>query len=73
MQLKRKLQSKLATCARSCSEAHFVSLSSIQRGKDEYKLAATSDGGDKKGKKGKGEKDMDDLKKEVDLVSTQKT
>lgn len=39
-----------------------------QRGKEEYKLAATSDGKDKKGKK-KGEKDMDDLKKEVDLVS----
>lgn len=41
---------------------------STQRGKEEYKLAATSDGKDKKGKK-KGEKDMDDLKKEVDLVS----
>lgn len=43
----------------------------MQRGKEEYKLAATSDGKEKKGKKGKGDKDMDDLKKEVDLVSTQ--
>lgn len=40
-----------------------------QRGKEEYKLAATSDG-NTKAKKGKGQKDMDDLKKEVDLVST---
>ncbi|TMS11618.1 Sodium/potassium-transporting ATPase subunit alpha-1 [Larimichthys crocea] len=39
----------------------------LGRGKEEYKLAATSDGKDKKGKKGKNEKDMDDLKKEVDL------
>lgn len=46
----------------------FFLLLSTQRGKDEYKLAATSDGKEKKGKK-KGEKDMDDLKKEVDLVS----
>lgn len=43
----------------------------MQRGKEEYKLAATSDGKEKKGKKGKADKDMDDLKKEVDLVSTQ--
>lgn len=44
----------------------------MQRGKEEYKLAATSDGKEKKKKKGKkGEKDMDELKKEVDLVSTQ--
>lgn len=43
----------------------------MQRGKEEYKLAATSDGKEKKGKKGKGDKDMEDLKKEVDLVSTQ--
>lgn len=48
----------------------LFSLLSTQRGKDEYKLAATSDGKDKKGKK-KGDKDMDDLKKEVDLVSQQ--
>lgn len=48
---------------------------SIQRGKEEYKLAATSDGKEKKSKKGKGkgdkDKDMDELKKEVDLVSKQ--
>lgn len=41
-------------------------MSSIQRGKEEYKLAATSDG---MGKKDKAKKDMDELKKEVDLVS----
>lgn len=36
---------------------------------DKYKLAATSEDGGKKKKKGKKEeKDMDDLKKEVDLV-----
>lgn len=50
-------------------KAHWFLLSSIQRGKEEYKLAATSDGGHKKGKKGKEKKNMDDLKKEVDLVS----
>lgn len=44
-----------------------------QRGKEEYKLAATSDGDTKKAKKGKGQKDMDDLKKEVDLVSRRTT
>lgn len=43
----------------------------MQRGKEEYKLAATSDGKEKKKKGKKGEKDMDELKKEVDLVSTQ--
>lgn len=59
---------KLESC---CSEAHVFLLSSIQRGKDEYKLAPTSDGGRKKSKKEKGKKDMEELKKEVDLVSTQ--
>lgn len=40
-----------------------------QKGSDKYKLAATSENGEKKKKKGKKqEKDMDDLKKEVDLV-----
>ncbi|XP_078100168.1 sodium/potassium-transporting ATPase subunit alpha-1-like [Sander vitreus] len=39
----------------------------LGRGKDEYKLAATSDGGDKKTKKDQTKRDMDDLKKEVDL------
>lgn len=59
-----------ATCAPS--EAHFFfCLFCSQRGKEEYKLAATSDGHAKKAKKGKGQKDMDDLKKEVDLVSRQ--
>uniref|UniRef100_A0A3Q4GI80 Sodium/potassium-transporting ATPase subunit alpha n=1 Tax=Neolamprologus brichardi TaxID=32507 RepID=A0A3Q4GI80_NEOBR len=41
--------------------------SSLQKGKDEYKLAATSEDGGKKDKKAKAKKDMDDLKKEVDL------
>lgn len=51
---------------------YFASLFPIQKGKDEYKLAPTTDGGEKKGKKGKGnKKNMDDLKKEVDLVSKQ--
>lgn len=69
---KRELQSSHGTCAKSHSEAYFVLPSSIQRGKEEYKLAPTSDGKEKKSKKkGKGEKDMDELKKEVDLVSTQ--
>ena len=72
LQFKRKPQSKLATCAQSFSEYYFVLLSSIQRGKDEYKLAASSDGGDKKTKKDQAKRDMDDLKKEVDLVSTHK-
>lgn len=40
-----------------------------QKGSDKYKLAATSEDGEKKKKKGKKqEKDMDELKKEVDLV-----
>uniref|UniRef100_A0AAQ4Q9A5 Sodium/potassium-transporting ATPase subunit alpha n=1 Tax=Gasterosteus aculeatus aculeatus TaxID=481459 RepID=A0AAQ4Q9A5_GASAC len=39
----------------------------LGRGKDEYKLAPTSDGGRKKSKKEKGKKDMEELKKEVDL------
>ncbi|KAK7893480.1 hypothetical protein WMY93_022632 [Mugilogobius chulae] len=40
----------------------------LGRGKDEYKLAATSDNDkSKKAKKAKEKKDMDDLKKEVDL------
>lgn len=70
-QQKGKLQGNLPTCAHSHSGTHFVSLSSIQKGRDEYKLAATSDDGVKKAKKGKGDKkDMDELKKEVDLVST---
>lgn len=72
VQQDRKLQSSPPTCVQCYSEAYFVSLSSIQRGKEEYKLAATSDGEKKKGKKGKSQKDMDDLKKEVDLVSKQK-
>lgn len=42
----------------------------IQKGKDDYAPAATSEHGDKKHKKGKQKKDMDELKKEVDLVST---
>ena len=37
----------------------------VQTGNDKYKLAATSEDGDKKKKK---RKDMDELKKEVDLV-----
>lgn len=52
---------------------HFVPLSSPQRGKDNYKLAATSENGGKKSKKARKKKDMDELKKEVDLVSTQLT
>uniref|UniRef100_A0A668UM00 Sodium/potassium-transporting ATPase subunit alpha n=2 Tax=Percomorphaceae TaxID=1489872 RepID=A0A668UM00_OREAU len=39
----------------------------LGKGKDEYKLAATSEDGGKKDKKAKAKKDMDDLKKEVDL------
>lgn len=61
------------TCAqpyiRKLILSHFLQ---IQRGKDEYKLAATSEGGGgggKKARKAKEKKDMDDLKKEVDLVS----
>lgn len=38
-------------------------------GNDKYKLAATSEDGVKKPKKGKkSKKDMDELKKEVELV-----
>ncbi|KAK5891457.1 hypothetical protein CgunFtcFv8_018708 [Champsocephalus gunnari] len=39
----------------------------LGRGKEEYKLAATSDGGDKTSKKAKALKNMEELKKEVDL------
>lgn len=46
------------------------SLSRSQEGREQYELAATSEqGGKKKGKGKKKEKDMDELKKEVDLVS----
>lgn len=60
-------------CVSSRRSNVFFLPPSIQRGKEEYKLAATSDGKEKKSKKGKGkgDKDMDDLKKEVDLVSKQ--
>lgn len=61
-----------ATCAPSEADFSFCLFCS-QRGKEEYKLAATSDGEAKKAKKGKGHKDMDDLKKEVDLVSRRTT
>lgn len=61
--------SHAATCAPSEADFFFCLFCS-QRGKEEYKLAATSDGETKKAKKGKGQKDVDDLKKEVDLVST---
>lgn len=45
----------------------------IQKRKDEYKPAATSDGVEAKGRKGKkNKKDFDDLKKEVELVSRQR-
>ena len=56
---------------RSFSLSCFCFLS-IQKGKDDYKPAPTSDDKGQKGKKGKEKKDMDDLKKEVDLVSAQK-
>uniref|UniRef100_A0A0S7EVJ0 AT1A n=1 Tax=Poeciliopsis prolifica TaxID=188132 RepID=A0A0S7EVJ0_9TELE len=39
----------------------------LGKGKDDYKPAATSEHGNKKHKKGKQKKDMDELKKEVDL------
>lgn len=43
----------------------------IQDGREQYELAATSEqGGKKKGKGKKKEKDMDELKKEVDMVSS---
>lgn len=42
----------------------------FQDGREQYELAATSEqGGKKKGKGKKKEKDMDELKKEVDMVS----
>lgn len=42
----------------------------FQEGREQYELAATSEqGGKKKGKGKKKEKDMDELKKEVDMVS----
>ncbi len=41
----------------------------LQTGNDKYKLAATSEDGVKKPKKGKkSKKDMEELKKEVELV-----
>lgn len=41
----------------------------FQEGREQYELAATSEqGGKKKGKGKKKEKDMDELKKEVDMV-----
>lgn len=68
--LRERSPEHYATCAKSYPDTHSVSPCLIQRGKEEYKLAATSDGkADKSGKKKKGQKDMDDLKKEVDLVS----
>lgn len=46
------------------------SLSCFQEGREHYELAATSEqGGKKKAKGKKKEKDMDELKKEVDMVS----
>lgn len=49
----------------------FVPLSRFQDGREQYELAATSEqGGKKKGKGKKKEKDMDELKKEVDMVSS---
>ena len=45
-----------------------IASSLIKKGKDDYKLAATDDKAKvKKGKK--SEKDLEELKKEVDLVS----
>ena len=42
----------------------------FQEGREQYELAATSEqGGKKKAKGKKKEKDMDELKKEVDMVS----
>lgn len=51
--------------------AHLsFSPSCFQEGREQYELAATSEqGGKKKGKGKKKEKDMDELKKEVDMVS----
>lgn len=48
-----------------------AALSCLQDGREQYELAATSEqGGKKKGKGKKKEKDMDELKKEVDMVSS---
>lgn len=54
---------------------HGLISSVLQDGHDQYELAATSEqGGDKKKeKKKKKEKDMDELKKEVDMVSVGQT
>lgn len=38
--------------------------------KDDYKLAETADHEEKRSKKGRKNRDTEDLKKEVDLVST---
>ncbi|XP_029375823.1 LOW QUALITY PROTEIN: sodium/potassium-transporting ATPase subunit alpha-1-like [Echeneis naucrates] len=66
-----KLLMKLAHFSETCSPTRrdddSVELWLPKRGKDDYKLASTSDGTEKKNKKGKAQKDMDDLKKEVDL------
>lgn len=68
--------SKPSLGKRHIDSSHFLIINvpfDIQKGKDDYKLAATSeDDGNKKNKKevkkAKEKKDMDDLKKEVDLV-----
>lgn len=52
--------------------SHFFPLFPLrfQEGREQYELAATSEqGGKKKAKGKKKEKDMDELKKEVDMVS----
>lgn len=49
-------------CLPPCSPA--------QVGRDKYEPAAVSEHGDKKGKRAKKERDMDELKKEVSMVST---
>lgn len=40
----------------------------LQAGRDKYEPTATSEHGAKKKKKGKKERDMDELKKEVSMV-----
>ncbi|MEQ2235992.1 Sodium/potassium-transporting ATPase subunit alpha-1, partial [Ilyodon furcidens] len=45
----------------------YSAIMGLGKGKDDYKPAATSEGGTKKQKKEKQKKDMDELKKEVDL------